>query len=508
MKTKIWLLTVMTATLVACDSYFSGMDIKNEFDPDIETVMGDINQYPSLIGGGYSNWWQHMLESGDGDTWRLAVNADVYAGGAGNFGLREHLYYANCEKAEIANTDQNAGFPKDMWYKHYSKINTVRNMLKMIKEKEMVYNQNGEDATYKVLANCYFLMGAYYTELALLFDRCFILTEETDNNNITEEDIYPASKAQEMALGYLDKCIAICNGKSFDNFNGLLPSGVVNNSDKLKRMADFMAARALAYFPRTNTETVDWNKVLGYIEEGLTEDIKATLPLQGFEVWSAAVAGYPEGNQWVRVNMRVINMMAKNDSNAPWPLPADFLNDETLPEVTNSPDARLGTDFVYYPSTTTPSGGLSYAGYQYYSSYVLKRFTETGQPSGAGDLYLFMKAESDLLKAEALLNTNQKGEAIPLINITREGRGQMHDITTSSTNAEVLEAIYYERFVECGFAYAGTTFYDRRRTPVNKFQLTTRSFRQLPVPIIELTFYGLDSYTFGGEPDRNDKYKF
>lgn len=508
MKTKIWLLSLMTATLVSCESYFSGMDIKNEFDPDIETVMGDINQYPSLIGGGYSNWWQHMLEAGDGDTWRLAINADVYAGGAGNFGLREHGYYANCEKNEIANTDQNAGFPKDIWYKHYSKINTVRNMLKMIKEKEMVYNQNGEDATYKVLANCYFLMGAYYTELALLFDRCFILTEETDNNNITENDIYPASKAQELALGYLDKCIAICDGKSFDNFSGLLPSGVIDNSDKLRRMANFMAARALAYFPRTNAETVDWKRVSGYMEDGLTEDIKATLPLQGFDVWSIAVAGYPEGNQWVRVNMRVINMMAKNDANAPWPLPSDFLNDETLPEVTTSPDARLGTDFVYYPSTTTPSGGLSYAGYQYYSSYVLKRFTETGQPSGAGDLYLFMKAESDLLKAEALLNTGQKGAAVPLVNITREGRGHMNDITASSSDAEVLEAIYYERFVECGFAYAGTTFYDRRRTPIDKFQLTTRSFRQLPVPIIELTFYGLDSYTFGGEPDRNDKYKF
>lgn len=44
------------------------MDIDNEYDPDIETVMGDINQYPSLIGGGYSNWWNHMLYS-DGNTW-------------------------------------------------------------------------------------------------------------------------------------------------------------------------------------------------------------------------------------------------------------------------------------------------------------------------------------------------------------------------------------------------------------------------------------------------------
>lgn len=506
MKTKILLLSLLTTTLVSCNSYFSGMDIKNEFEPDIETVMGDINQYPSLIAGGYANWWNHMLYS-DGNTWCLATNADAYAAGAGNWDLRTYLYYENYEKPAIANTDQNADLPRVFWYNQYGKINTVRNMLTIMKNSNLIYKQNGEDATYKILANCYFLMGAYYTELALLFDQSFILTEETDNGSITSKDIHNADEVRELALSYLDQCIKICNEKQFDNFDGLLPSGVIASSDGLKRMANFMAARALAYFPRTNGETIDWTKVLTYINEGLTEDIKAVLPLQGFDVGSLAVYGYEKGNQWVRVNMRVINMMAKNEPNAPWPLPSDFLQDQTLPEATSS-DYRLGTDFIYYPKPDSPSGGMSYSGYQYYSSYVLKRFAETGQPSGAGDLFLFMKAESDLLKAEALLNTNKKNEAVPLINITREGRGKLHDITTSSTDADVLEAIYYERFVECGYAYAGTPFYDRRRTPIDNFQLATRSFREWPIPVMELTFYDLDSYTFGGEPDRNDKYKF
>lgn len=506
MKTKILSFSLFLMVLTSCNSYFSNMDIDNEYDPDIETVMGDINQYPSLIGGGYSNWWNHMLYS-DGNTWCLATNADAYAAGAGNWEMRTYAYYKNYEKPEIANTDQNAAFPKTFWYNQYSKINTVKNMLSMIKEKGLVYKEGGEDATYKILANCYFLMGAYYTELALLFDKCFILTEDTDNNNITVDDLVSSDKVQAQALIYLDKCIDICNNYTFDNFESLLPSNVISNSDKLKRMANFMAARALAYFPRTNETNVDWNQVLQYIDNGLEEDIKATLPLQGFEVWSMAAAGYPEGQQWVRVNMRVINMMANNDPNAPWPLPADFMNDETLPEAT-SDDYRLGTDFIYYPNPESPSGGMSYAGYQYYSSYALKRFTDTGQPSGVGDLYLFMKAESDLLKAEALLNVGRKSEAVSLINITREGRGHLHDITEISTDNDVLEAIYYERFVECGYAYAGTPFYDRRRTPIDKFQLATRSFRELPIPVMELTFWNLDSYTFGGEPDRNDKYEF
>lgn len=506
MKAKILLLSILAAGLSSCNSYFSDMDIRNEYDPDIDAVMGDVNQYPSLIGGGYSNWWDEMLNC-DGNTWCLAMNADAYSPGAGNWDMKVYAYYKNYEKPEIGNTDQNNAIPKNMWYNNYSRINTVKNMLSVMKEKNLVYKESGEDVTYKILANCYFLMGAYYTEMALMFDKCFIITEDTDINAVTGNDLQPASAVQATALSYLDKCIAICNEHNFDNFDGLLPSNVISTSEKLKQMANFMAARAIAYFPRNNTETVDWSKVLKYIDNGLTEDIKATLPLQNFDTWSLAVACWPDGMQWARVNMRVVHMMAPDDPNAPWPLPTDFTNDKTLPEA-QSPDYRLGTDFIYFPEPQSPSGGISYAGYQYYSCYALKRFTESGQPSGVGDLYLFMKAESDLLKAEALLNSGRKADAVPLINNTRVERGHLNDITSASSDDEVLEAIYYERFVECGYAYAATPFYDRRRTPIDKFQLATRSFREYPVPMMELTFWNIDSYTFGGEPDKNDKYKF
>lgn len=510
MKRAIYLLIILFFGVTSCEPYFSGLDIKNEYDPDIETVMGDINQYPSLIGGAYNNWWHHMLGAYDGDTWILATNSDAFTAGAGNWNLQVYYYRRGYEKPMIPNSDKNAGFPRTLWYNHYSKISTVRNMLATIAEKGMVYKEDNEDRTYKVLANCYFLMGAFYTELSLLFDQCFLITEDSDIQSITADDIRPASEAQSLALSYLDKCIEICNTHNFTNFSGMMPSDIVGNNVKLRQFANFMAARAITYHPRTKQEysSVDWNRVKKYISDGLAQDVKATLPLQGWDEWSYAAASWPGGNQWGRVGMRVINMMAyPGDPGAIWPLPTDFGQGQTLPEA-QSPDYRLGTDFIYYPDVNTPTGGLSYDGYSKYSSYALKRFSETGQQSGEGDLYFFTKAESDLLYAEAALQTNETAKAVQLVNLTRVNRGHLNDITDTSTKDKIMEAIYYERFVECGYAYTATPFYDRRRTPIDKFQLTTRSFRQLPIPILELSFYDLESYSFGGEQERYEEYEF
>ena len=125
MRKIIYLSCTICLFLAACEPYFSGLDIKNDHEPDISTVMGDINQYPSLIGGAYNNWWHHMLAANDGDTWTFSTNSDAMTAGAGNWNLQTYYYRTDYEKPMIDNTDQNAGFPKTLWYNHYSKISTV-----------------------------------------------------------------------------------------------------------------------------------------------------------------------------------------------------------------------------------------------------------------------------------------------------------------------------------------------------------------------------------------------
>ena len=123
-------------------------------------------------------------------------------------------------------------------------------------------------------------------------------------------------------------------------------------------------------------------------------------------------------------------------------------------------------------------------------------------------MYLYTKTESDLIYAEALMNTNNAGAAADIIKVTRVGRGEVEAVSATTAPDELTRALYYERFIECDFPYPATAFFDRRRVPLDEFQLTTRSFRQLPVPFYELKTYGLESYTFGGEKDANPLYKF
>lgn len=511
MKTKSLLITLLALCLVSCNGYFSDMNVRNEYEPDIEAVMGDVNQYPSLIGGAYTKLWGYMLASGPG-TFGLGTHADQYTASASNWNLMSWLYRANYEKPEINNTRAAASFPKALWYDYYGVISTLTNMLRTMKNSEtpMIYKESGNDATYKILANNYFLLGMAYTEMALLFDKCLLITEETDIQNVTADDFKEAKVIQETALDYLNKCIEICQQHpGFDNFGGLFPQNAVVNGDKLERMANFMAARALAYFPRTNTESVDWNRVLTYTNKSLDQNIFAHMPDDSnFDVWAIVIAGH-RNKQWVRVNMRIIKMMAPDDPNVKWPMPGNwsYSKNGDIPEVT-TPDARIKKYFIYTTNPAAGNGGSFGYGLNY-SPYVLsEKYNASANPDGVGDIYLFMESEADLLRAEALANTGGLSEAAALVNKTRVTNGGLHDITASSSKDEIIRAIYYERFVESDFAYHITPFYDRRRTPVDEFQITTHSFRQIPVPKVEIDFYGLDDYSFGGPDDANPKYKF
>lgn len=516
MKAKTLVMAAAAALcLSSCDGYFSNMDIPNEYAPDINVVMGDINQYPSLVKGAYVNYWQYMLGYDTEPSWNMSTNADIFTPSAGNWDMKTYYYhYSGFEKPELANTDPSSSAPKARWYNFYSIINTVRSMLSKMNEGDLVYTEGGKDMNFKLYANNYFLLGIAYAEMALCFDKCFLLTENTDVETITKDDIRPSSEIRDAALGYLDKCIDICRNNTFSNFDGTFPGNAVGDNTKLMQVANFMAARLLAYYPRTNkADTPDWKKVLEYARNALTEDICAEMPANEatYGCWSQAVAGY-HTSQWVRPSMRIIAMMAPDDKGAVWPIPKDysFAKDGPMPKVVNCPDARLNNPeyFVYTDVVTTGSGAQFNNSYSSYYMGEKNRFSLTGQPSGEGTLYLFTKTESDLIYAEALANNGKLAEAAALVNLTHKNVGGMTDIDASSSKDKIIESVYYEMFVECCFASSATGWYNRRRTPVDKFQLTTRSYRELPVPKVEIDFYGLEDYTFGGPRDEYKEYQF
>jgi SusD family. len=174
-------------------------------------------------------------------------------------------------------------------------------------------------------------------------------------------------------------------------------------------------------------------------------------------------------------------------------VPAKYNN--PIPPQGTSADARYTTDFGYKsPPIGDPARGIYMQSVFYHKRY---EFTAESQPGGyTGPVPYMLAAESDLIRAEALIRSNgNMVTAAGLINNTRVGRGNLPPATGAEGSAALLSMISYERDVEL-VNTSGTTLYWRRA--ITDQPLQTGTVCQLPIPAKELETLGLPIYTFGG----------
>ena len=513
MKKVIYFFLLIILT-VSCDDLFT-LEVPNRNTPGIEQVLNDPSAYPGVLAGAYQDWYLNSVDWQDKYT-NMATNCDAYVGpGEG------YTYYATYEKPRIDNGGP-GGFHQNIWAFLYKDIGAVRNILYMTDVVGKQYKVEDADRSYIIQANACFLLGVLHAELSLLYDKAFIITENTDIGAITSEDLVDAVQVRDVAMDYFDRCINLCTSNSFTNVPGMFPGNILlANNNELRQFASFMAARTLAYFPRYSDETpsVDWNRVRNYAQNGITKDWFVTLPNPGWNTLTLPNWCYfdPLNTRsiWYRVNHRIINMMAdpNEKSKAPWPTPSTWVSTDIQPEAALSSDDRLASDFVFLDRLT--SNDITFVTRPRYSQYAINRFSEVGESvdNNTGDTYFFVKAESDLLYAEALIRSNgDKALAANLINNTRVDRGGLS--AASANDSDLLQKLFYEKIVECSFTVYATPFFDRRRCDINDFKLTSGSFRELPVPYRELEIWKLlETYdnrkpSFGGTTATTDNIVF
>lgn len=486
-------LTIILIGITSCDETFKDLEVPNYNNPNQDQVYDNVEDFPSLLRGAYRTWWNHNI--GTNPNFALAPASETMTTGYGSWGSSP--YYA-VPRETVPNEDGDPVlFPTcGGWFGYHQAIPTVNNIIKKLEleGEEVVVGE--DDYTNSVLANAYFLQGALYGHLALLYDKAFLITEETDINEFDFE-FSDYNTIMEFAIARIEKAIEICEENEFTDPNQMMP-GIQFNNVSLAKFANSYAARLLAYNARTADETkdVDWQAVLNYAENGITEDFIVDMESgwQGkaierdeFSYLDVTIWG------WTRVHQRIINMMAPEDAAAeyPWPQGESFLG-----EVENSPDNRFEEYFTYAESIPWV-GSASSKGYHILSHYNFSRFTEM-YDWGTGNYMFFSKAENDLLKAEALIRTGgDQGEAATLINNTRVDKGGLEE--ASSGDTDLMEKLYYERFVETLMTYPLVPYYDRRRTDVDGMNLRPGTVRHLPVPHHELILHGYENYTFGGE---------
>ncbi|MGD8748881.1 MAG: RagB/SusD family nutrient uptake outer membrane protein [Balneolaceae bacterium] len=474
----------------ACD-LFQGMDVQNDNSPNLDQVFADSQEYPSLLSGAYNTWWNEGM--GPNPNFALSAMAEIITSGYGSWGMGD--YYKIPRQPVInENADDIVLNPVyGVWYSYYSGLTTVNNIIRQI-------SQNGEkviigdtDYTQEVLAHAYFLQGLFIGHLGLVYDKAFLITEDTDINTFDYE-FTPYKELIDFALNRMDKAIEICNTNTFSDPNEMMPNVKFDNTS-LARFINSNAARILAESARNESETasLDWNRVLEYAKNGIQEDFS----VYGKNGWTGLAISRDPYNlinlsawDWVRVNQRLLHMMCPDDPGATYPWPD---GKKTLPEIQNCPDLRLQTDMEY--AGAHPNWNPQSRGYQILSNYKYSRFYDTFGKNGIGNLYFYLEAENDLYEAEAIVRTTgPSGYAADLINKTRVDRGGLQALTGTESKQELLNAVFYERYIELGWTYPLLGWYDRRRNN----DLMEGSAKQLPVPAKELGLHNYEIYTFGG----------
>jgi len=136
-------------------------------------------------------------------------------------------------------------------------------------------------------------------------------------------------------------------------------------------------------------------------------------------------------------------------------------------------------------------------GYYFFSNYNHHRYIDWYHSWGYGPIPIFLKAENDLLLAEALLRTGDKSGSIAILNNpdgSRINRGNLSEISADATEEEVLEAIFYEREIELINTGGFLSFCDMRRRDM----LQKGTPLHFPIPGYEVEMHNMSYYTFGG----------
>jgi hypothetical protein len=463
------------------------LEVENLNDPDKDRALANPADLVSLLNGAEATYFNTVKAR---DNHLFDGLADQTTGTNAYYGWWD---MAIEPKPRLNNepTYADAHLIEDFWTGYNNMVFTANLIIEQINEVGVIIpdENTGDTITESVLAECYFVRALGVGHLGLIYDKGYIITEETDLTtidpavNATPVEMVDAAVANlVLAIG-----VATANPEITVDFQG-----TVLDADEFIALANSFAARFLINVARNQAQLADynWTTILGYANNGITSDFSLTSTNDLYSVWNLVqsyTVNEAGAGHYQHTDHKVINLM---DGNFPIRYPAAGMEPEA-----SSIDARLLSDFHY----DTDYGFLNESrGRHLFSTYAHVRWDAAAYDAGtvAGIIVpMFMVAELELIQAEALAHTGANAAAKAILDAgarsTRGGLGAL----ANDTEATILNAIYYEYCVELYGAEQAVQFYNMRR--YNKLQLGT--VLHLPIPGSELEINLLEYYTFGGE---------
>ncbi len=491
---------VLGGAALLVSSACADLEITNPNAPDVARALASPEDVVNIANSTIFNWYRSATAIYPFTT--LSVAADVHTSNFGNFGMR----FSNVEP-RIAYDNNSASGDASValspWQNAYGDLGLGNDVMLALKAGVSLGSPT-DDAKYASLAQ--FTQAASLTSLAWIYDKAYVVDENTDLAEAQTAVAYPEVSAAAMVKW--DGLIAALGSQSNTYDTDVLPlmsadgdyslnnvgNSISLTSSVLAQISNTMAARTLAYTPRTaaENEAVAWGRVLGYAEKGISAPSNRFdfgIAQDGGTKWYSYVMYYGAEKSWLRIDLRVINMMDPS-------VPAKYAG--TMVSPGTSLDARYETDYGYDGITPGDPGRGVYMQSPFwhhrydYGARLSKTMLQGSHP-------FILAAENDLLIAEALIRTGgDLDRAAALINNTRVGRGELAPASAADGKAKLLDYLYYERVIELPTTSA-IEFYDGRRFD----KLQPLAWRHLPIPARELETLNEKIYTFGGSDNPN-----
>jgi hypothetical protein len=565
------------ATLVAAGGC-NDLNVDNPNAPDAKRALADPNAVEALGAGAMRTWFNAFNQLAAAGV--MSAQARSYSASWNNANLN---FYSSIDNPTAAPEEWNRmtrAWQNDpsaagrtsveaLWNGttdqvgvfrggFYSALSSANDALKAIRTDGLVIRTDADTKRLETID--VFMQGASLMMISLDYDKAYIVDETTKlttNEDLAKLQYSNRKEVRDAAVAKLQEAITLANANEFTTPDSWA-NGFSYTNVQIAQIANTMAAMALAYYPRDNTEVaaVPWDQVASFAAAGMS----VGTPVDFWYVGDGGGAWYHEVLAWFnaldsgRLHTRVAHLLDPATQKDPWP------TDEGGNEQPNSLDKRLGdgsfgdadTEDSFGTPPKTSKAGTDFAwtsdgqamrpdrGQYHQSNLGHIRYDESGSQDpqavygGYGPVPAINHNLNDLLWAEALLRQGGANavQAAALIDKTRVVRGGLSSAAgfignigadedgpcmstgvkaKDGTPCSLWSVLLYEKEVEL-LGQGPVPFFEQRRLPViigggyagdNSpvrviAGLLPGTPREMPVPAKELGVKAEPLYTWGG----------
>jgi len=497
------------------------LDVRNPNEPEIETVLGNGDALQAFLAGNFRNLWSTL--QGSRPNWPAATAADQLSGVTTSFANPELSNEPRVALPNNSSVTVSRNVHREMWLDLYRTISISNDVLRAMKDNPgLQVGVNNADAP-RAKAYAKFLQGVAHGYVAMYYDQGWVVDENvTLPADISQfgsaVPLQPREAVLAASIAQLKEAIALSQTR-FTLPTTWVPGLAIDNVE-LAKLANTYIARFTVYAARRPAErqAVSWQTVLQHLNAGIAPEAETDASRHDFAPvadpaasFSSAFKQSAQTESSLRADYKLVGPADTSGAYQAWIRRAPA---SRTPFIVLTPDKRIAArdsaNGTYFSFRRVQSFSSTLGTY-HQSFYFLNRFNNaagTARSWEAGPQPVITRAELDLIRAEAYLNTGDPDRAAGLINRTRVRNGGLPPVTAAGVPAarscvprtqqgacgSLFDALRYEKRIETAGVEGSVAYWDARGwgtlligTPVH-----------FPVPWRDLELIGVPLYTFGG----------